>query len=250
VRSLFSIIKIGGSTLENLQPAFFKTLKNKIQNGEKVVIVHGGGPEINKKLQEAGLPVQIKDGIRITSKNALSCVKKALKDIANFNLVARLNQEGIKAVGLCGSENMLIQCDYLNEEKYGYVGKVKNVNTDILEKLLESGKVPVIASLGITDKGEEVNINADTAAGETASALLATSVCFVTDTSGIQIEGQEMDHLSVTELKQSIQDGHIYGGMIPKVEAVIKCLELNIEEVLITDQSLSGTRCYKEVLVL
>jgi acetylglutamate kinase len=250
VKNLLSVLKIGGSTLENLQPAFFNSLRNKIRNGEKIVIVHGGGPEINKKLQEKGLPVQMEDGIRITSPDTLSCVKEALKDIANKKLVKRLNKEGIQAAGLCGSENTLIQCEFLDEEKYGCVGKVKKVNTELLEKILESGKVPVIASLGVTENGDEVNINADTAAGETAAALSAVSVCFVTDISGIQVEGQKADQLTVTQLKQCINDGHIYGGMIPKVEAAMKCLNLNIDEVLITDQTLSGTRCYKEVLAI
>jgi acetylglutamate kinase len=248
VRNLLSVLKIGGSTLENLQPSFFQSLLIKIKNGEKVVIVHGGGPEINKKLQEKGLPIQMKDGIRITSPDTLSCVKAALKDIANAKLVERLNKEGIPAVGLCGSENTLIQCEFLDQEKYGSVGKVKKVNTDILNKVLVSGKVPVIASLGVTDNGEEVNINADTAAGETAASLSAISVCFVTDISGIQVEGQKAEQLTVSQLQQAIHNGHIYGGMIPKVEAAMKCLNLNIEEVLITDQTLSGTRCYKEVL--
>jgi acetylglutamate kinase len=250
VKNLLSVLKIGGSTLENLQPAFFNSLRNKIRNGEKIVIVHGGGPEINKKLQEKGLPVQMEDGIRITSPDTLSSVKEALKDIANTKLVKRLNKEGIQAAGLCGSENTLIQCEFLDEEKYGCVGKVKKVNTVLLEKILESGKVPVIASLGVTENGDEVNINADTAAGETAAALSAVSVCFVTDISGIQVEGQKADQLTVTQLKQCINDGHIYGGMIPKVEAAMKCLNLNIDEVLITDQTLSGTRCYKEVLAI
>lgn len=250
MRNLLSVIKIGGSTLENLQPSFFNSLRSKIHNGEKVVIVHGGGPEINKKLQEKGLPIQIKDGIRITPPEALSCVKAALKDTANKKLVERLNQEGIQAAGLCGSENTLIQCEFLDEEKYGRVGKVKKVNTELLEEILESGKVPVIASLGVTENGDEVNINADTAAGETAAALSAVSVCFVTDISGIQVEGQKADQLTVTQLKRGINDGHIYGGMIPKVEAAVKCLNLNVDEVLITDQTLSGTRCYKEVLAI
>jgi acetylglutamate kinase len=247
---MLSVLKIGGSTLENLHSAFFKSLDSKIQKGEKVVIVHGGGPEINKKLEENGLPIQMQDGIRITSSDTLYCVKEALKNTANTKLVESLNKEGIQAVGLCGSENTLIQCDFLNQQKYGYVGKVKKVNTDILEKLLESGKVPVIASLGITENGEEVNINADTVAGEMAAALSAVSVCFVTDISGIQIEGKKADHLTVNELKQGINEGFIYGGMIPKVEAAMKCLSLDIDEVLITDQTLSGTSCYKEVLAI
>ncbi|MCM3718778.1 acetylglutamate kinase [Fictibacillus phosphorivorans] len=244
-----SVLKIGGSTLENLQPAFFNSLHNKIHQGEKVVIVHGGGPEINKKLKEKGLPIQKKDGIRITSEEALSCVKTALMDEANNKLVDRLQQEGIQAVGLSGSENTLIQCEFLDQEKYGFVGKVINVNIVLLEELLIAGKVPVIASLGVTENGEEVNINADTVAGEAAAALSAESVCFVTDISGVQIEGKKADQLSVTELKQGIVDGHIYGGMIPKVEATVNCLNLNIKEVLIADQTLTGTRCYKEVLV-
>jgi acetylglutamate kinase len=242
------VIKIGGSTLADLQPAFFTSLQKKIQKGEKFVIVHGGGPEINKRLELAGLPIQIKDGIRITSSDTLSCVKVALKDVTNANLVARLTGEGIPAIGLCGSESNLIQCEYLDKKKYGFVGKVMRVNTDVLENLMNSGKVPVIASLGMTETGDEVNINADTVAGETAAALSAISVCFVTDTSGIHLDGVTANKLSVAQLLQGMNDGHIYGGMVPKVEAAMKCLDLDIEKVVITDQTLTGTTLFKEAV--
>jgi acetylglutamate kinase len=246
---LFHVLKIGGSTLANLQPTFFDHIKKRIQQGEKLVIVHGGGPEINKKLQEAGLPVQIKDGIRITTHETLSCVKVALKEITNATLVKRLNQEGISAVGLSGAEESLIQCDFLDQSQYGFVGRVKRVNTYIIEELLSKGKIPVIASLGVTDKEVTVNINADTAAGEIAAALSADSMYFVTDTSGIQLKGERADRLTVEAIHKGIAEGHIYGGMLPKVGAALKCLDLNIKEVLITDQSLTGTRLLKEVMV-
>ncbi|WP_310259021.1 acetylglutamate kinase [Fictibacillus barbaricus] len=242
------MIKIGGSTLANLQDTFFKSLQTRLQNGEKMVIVHGGGPEINKKLQEKGLPVEMKDGIRVTTQETLKCVKAALKTTTNANLVERLRKSDIQSVGLCGSENQLIQCEYLDKKKYGFVGKVKKVDTAIIKNDLENGKVPVIASLGITVDGDEVNINADTAAAEVASALSAVSVCFVTDTTGIQIKGQRANQLSISEIKDGMNDGQIYGGMVPKVEAAMKCLDLNIEEVVITDQTLTGTRVLKEVL--
>ncbi|WNB93924.1 acetylglutamate kinase [Bacillus sp. NEB1478] len=242
------MIKIGGSTLANLKDTFFTSLQSRLHNGEKIVIVHGGGPEINKKLQEKNLPVEMMDGIRVTSQNTLSCVKDALKNTTNANLVKRIKKSNIQAVGLCGSENQLIQCEYLNQEKYGLVGKVKQVDTAVIKSYLANGKVPVIASLGITEDGEEVNINADTVAGEVASALSADSVCFVTDTTGIQIDGKTANELSISEINDGMNDGQIYGGMVPKVEAAMKCLDLNIEEVVITDQTLTGTRVFKEVL--
>jgi acetylglutamate kinase len=248
VKHLYHVVKIGGSTLENLQDTFFTSLQQRIQRGEKIVIVHGGGPEINKKLQESGIEIQMKDGIRVTTEETLSCVKVALKNITNAKLVERLMNAGIQAVGLSGSGNKLIQCEYLNQEKYGLVGKVGQVNTALLDDYLRKGKVPVIASLGVTNTGEEVNVNADTVAGEVAAALSAISVCFVTDTTGIQIDGKTADLLSLTELEQGISDGQIYGGMVPKVEAVIKCLDLDIDKVVIADQTLSGTRCYKEAI--
>ncbi|MFG6497182.1 acetylglutamate kinase [Fictibacillus sp. UD] len=247
---MFHVIKIGGSTLADLQPAFFAVLKERVQQGEKIVIVHGGGPEINKKLKESGLPLEMKNGIRITTEKTLSCVKAALKDITNKNLVHVLNQKGISARGLCGSEQSLIQCDFLDKKQYGWVGRVKKVKTEIIENVLNSGKIPVIASLGITDDGETVNINADTAAGETAAALAAHSICFVTDTPGIQLNGKWADSLTVSEIQKNMIQGHIHGGMVPKVEAAIKCLDINIHEVLITDQTLSGTViASKEVMV-
>ncbi|MFC0235730.1 acetylglutamate kinase [Fictibacillus phosphorivorans] len=246
---MFHVVKIGGSTLANLQPAFFEVLKNRIQQGEKIVIVHGGGPEINKKLSESGLPLEMKNGIRVTSPESLSYVKTALKDITNKNLVERLNNEGISALGLSGAENSLLTCDFLDKENYGWVGSIQKVNTEIIQNVLDAGKVPVIASLGVTESGETVNINADTAAGETAASLSAESICFVTDTPGVSVLGEWMECLTIADIFTSIVEGHIKGGMVPKVEAAIKCLDLNIKQVRITDQTLSGTELLKEVLI-
>ncbi|MED1862143.1 acetylglutamate kinase [Fictibacillus nanhaiensis] len=246
---MFHVVKIGGSTLANLQPAFFDVLKNRIQQGEKIVIVHGGGPEINKKLSESGLPLVMKNGIRVTSPESLSYVKTALKDITNSNLVERLNNEGISAQGLSGEENSLLTCDFLDKENYGWVGSIQKVNTKIIQNILEAGKVPVIASLGVAESGETVNINADTAAGEIAASLSAESICFVTDTPGVRVLGEWMECLTIADIFTSIVEGHIKGGMVPKVEAAIKCLDLNIKKVRITDQTLSGTELLKEVLI-
>lgn len=246
---MFHVMKIGGSTLANLQSAFFEALKNRIQQGEKIVIVHGGGPEINKKLSESGLPLEMKNGIRVTSTESLSCVKTALKDITNTNLVERLNNVGISAQGLSGAENSLLTCDFLDKENYGWVGNVQQVNIEIIQKVLDDGKIPVIASLGVTESGETVNINADTAAGETAAALSAETICFITDTPGVSVNGEWMECLTITDILTSIVEGHISGGMVPKVEAAIKCLDLNIKQVRITDQTLSGTELLKEVLI-
>ncbi len=242
-------MKIGGSTLANLQPAFFDALKNRVQQGEKVVIVHGGGPEINKKLSESGLPLEMKNGIRVTSPESLSHVKTALKDITNTNLVERLNNEDISAQGLSGEENSLLTCEFLDKENYGWVGSIQKVNTKIIQNVLDDGKIPVIASLGVTNSGETVNINADTAAGETAAALSAESICFVTDTPGVSVNGEWMKHLTISHILKSIVEGHISGGMVPKVEAAIKCLDLDIKQVRITDQTLAGTELLKEVLI-
>ncbi|ANC78325.1 hypothetical protein ABE65_016580 [Fictibacillus phosphorivorans] len=246
---MFHVVKIGGSTLANLQSTFFDVLKNRIQKGEKIVIVHGGGPEINKKLRESGLPLEMKNGVRVTSPETLSCVKTALMDITNTTLVERLAGEGIAAQGLSGAEDFMLTCDFLDKENYGWVGNVQKVNTKAIHNVLEDGKIPVIASLGVTENGEMVNINADTAAGETAAALSAESICFVTDTPGVSVNGEWMKHLTISEILKSIVEGHISGGMVPKVEAAIKCLDLNIKQVRITDQTLSGTALQKEVLV-
>ncbi|MBN3556622.1 acetylglutamate kinase [Fictibacillus nanhaiensis] len=246
---MFHVVKIGGSTLANLQSAFFDVLKNRIQQGEKIVIVHGGGPEINKKLIESGLPLEMKNGVRVTSQESLSCVKTVLMDITNTKLVERLNREGIAAQGLSGAEDFMLSCDFLDKENYGWVGNVQKVNTKTIQNVLEAGKIPVIASLGVTENGETVNINADTAAGETAAALSAESICFVTDTPGVSVLGEWMKCLTISDILKSILEGHISGGMVPKVEAAIKCLDLNIKQVRITDQTLSGTELLKEVLI-
>jgi acetylglutamate kinase len=245
---LYSVIKIGGSTLANLQKSFFSSIRSKVQQGEKIVIVHGAGPEINKQLQTAGIPVQVKDGIRITCQETLEIVKNSLGNTANGALVERLKEEGIPAASLSGCEMNCIVCDYLEQEVYGFVGKVKYVDTSLIEKIIKAGQIPVIPSLGTTENGQAVNINADIAAGEIASALHAKHVCFVTDTQGVRINEETKQAVRPDQLDEWIKNGDIFGGMIPKVKAAMDCLKIGIPEVSITDQSLKGTYCYKEAL--
>jgi acetylglutamate kinase len=246
---LYCVIKIGGSTLADLQKTFFTSIKAKRLRGEKIVIVHGAGPEINKQLQIANIPVKVIDGIRVTDQETLSIVKDSLERTANPFLVERLREEGIPATGVTGDMNRLIICDYLDHDQYGFVGAVKKVETTILKQMTDAGEIPVLPSIGITCEGQAVNINADIAAGEIAAALSAGSVSFVTDTPGIKINGNIVKTAVPDQLKEWIKNGDIHGGMIPKVKAVTDCLDRGIHEVKISDQTMTGTTCFKEAIV-
>ncbi|WP_052474672.1 acetylglutamate kinase [Jeotgalibacillus soli] len=235
------VIKLGGSILEGLNEDFYRQLKKLQQEGYALAIVHGGGPAINRELKKRQVPTSTKDGIRITSKEAVSIVQSTLVGLVNPFLVHQLNSAGIKAIGLSGYDGGLLSCTYLNEEMYGSVGQINEVNTDLLHQFFSAGFVPVISCIGVTDNGEPLNINADTVAGKVAHALDAKSLLFVTDTPGIKLNEQPQELMTPEDVSQSIASGAIYGGMIPKVEAALSCLNDGIPSVQIVGHQLTGT---------
>jgi acetylglutamate kinase len=235
------VIKLGGSTLEGLNQAFYSNFKALQQQGFDIIITHGGGPAINRELEKQNISSNILNGIRITSSDAIDVVKSTLIGKVNPGLVSELNQAGIKAIGLNGFDGLLLESEFLDQETYGYVGKVKKVNTDLLETLCNNQIVPVIACVGATSGGQALNINGDTVASEVALAIGAESLLLVTDVSGIRIEGQYQKEASPNLIDQWIQQGHIYGGMIPKVQSALQVLDAGVPSVQIVDDQLIGT---------
>jgi acetylglutamate kinase len=235
------VIKLGGSMLEGLHNDFFKKFHELQSEGNDIIIVHGGGPSINAALQENAITSVIDNGIRVTCEKAISIVKDVLIGEVNTSLVHQLNHEGIEAIGLSGFDGKLLTCTLLNEKRYGFVGDIQAVNESLLEKLLAAGMVPVVSCIGATECGKPLNINADTVASKIALAVGATSLMFVTDTPGIMI-GNEVQHtVSSASIANWIEDGDIYGGMIPKVNAATACLDAGVPSVQIVDQYLEGT---------
>ncbi|MFC5602300.1 acetylglutamate kinase [Sporosarcina koreensis] len=243
------VIKLGGSMLEGLQSGFFQKLHEMQGEGKKIVIVHGGGPSINAKLLANSIESIIDNGIRVTCEKSIAIVKDVLVGEVNPSLVHKLNREGIEAIGLSGFDGKLLTCTLLDEERYGFVGDIMSVNEGLLEKLLDSGIVPVISCIGATDSGKPLNINADTVASKVALAIGATSLMFVTDTPGIEIGNAIQTAVAPGDIAIWIENGDIYGGMIPKVRAAVDCLDAGVPSVQIADQHLAGTTIgFEEVL--
>ena len=243
------VIKLGGSTLEQLNAEFFQNFKALQQQGYSVIITHGGGPAINRALAKAQIESQIIDGLRVTSEEMIHLVQGALVGEVNPYLVQQLNAAGIPAVGLNGFDHQLLQCEYLNKDLYQYVGEIKQVNTHILDVLTAAGIVPVVACLGTSFDGQALNINGDTVASQVALAVEAESLLLVTDVAGIRIEGEYQTEATEAIIEQWIEEEHIYGGMIPKVRGALACLHAGIPSVRIVNDTLTGTTILSEELV-
>ena len=243
------VIKLGGSTLEGLNDAFFSNFKKLQQQGYDIIITHGGGPAINRELEKQNVTSTTINGIRVTSEDAIGIVQSTLVGKVNPGLVHELNKAGITAVGLNGFDGNLLESEFLDKEAYGFVGKIKKVNTDLINSLIEQKIVPVISCIGATTDGQALNINGDTVASEVALAIGAESLLLVTDVAGIRIEGEYQQEATEELINQWISEGHIYGGMIPKVQGALQVLNAGIPSVQIVNDSLTGTTILSKELV-
>ena len=245
------VVKYGGNAMLN------EELKNKVLQdilflqyaGMRPVVVHGGGPEISRQLEQAGKKSEFVGGLRVTDAESAAIAEMALVGKINTDLVGRLNALGGKAVGLNGKDaNLLKAKKYLadvyengevNLVDIGFVGSVKEVNTDLINCLLDGGYIPVIAPTGVGDEGETYNINADVAAGAIAGALKAEKLLVLTDVRGIYSaypdESSFISTLTVEKAHELILKGSIDGGMIPKVRSCIKALSGGAKKTHIID---------------
>jgi len=239
------VIKCGGSTLTALPNAFFAEIAAFQKEGKQPVIVHGGGPAISQVLNKLGIHTEFVDGLRRTSEEVLDVVEMVLAGKINKEIVRRLTQNGAAAIGLSGTDGRLLAAEPVaNADRLGYVGEVTDVNTSLLEEVLAAGYIPVVAPVGLGSDNQRYNINADMAAGAVAAALGAEPFIVVTDVSGIAgtVDGEKKVLRTVTpsQIHGMIESGEIYGGMIPKVKAALKCLEGGVKEVVIVNGSEPG----------
>lgn len=234
------VIKIGGSTLANLSEAFIKSLKRRVAAGQNIIVVHGGGPNINEALAHQGIVSETIDGIRVTTPEMIATIRNILIGEVNSGLVGKINASGISAAGLSGFDGVFTS-DYLEQEIYGEVGVVTDVNALKFKLFLKGGIIPVVACIGTSATGGPLNINADTLAAGIASGVQAESLLLVTDTPGIKKDGVTVTAASEQDIRKWVANGIIYGGMIPKVQAALDCLEAGVKAVQITDDTLVGT---------
>jgi acetylglutamate kinase len=233
-----TVIKCGGSTMEQLPFAFFQTIAELQRAGKPLVIVHGGGPAINGMLQRLQISPQFVDGLRVTCEQTLEVVEMVLCGTINKQLVRKLSQAGGKAWGLSGIDGNMLTAKQ-TEKPLGWVGDIVGVDTSIPRTALEAGYVPVIAPVAVSADGEHrFNVNADVAAGAVAAALSAERLVMVTDVPGILQPTAAGDKKLLTEanaalIRDMIANGVIFGGMIPKVQAALDALSQGVKKVVI-----------------
>ncbi|WP_088548186.1 acetylglutamate kinase [Paenibacillus aquistagni] len=232
------VMKCGGSTLADLPDSFFEQLRNVQASGVVPVIVHGGGPAISDTLSKLGIETEFVHGLRKTSDEVLNVVEMVLAGSMNKQIVRRLNRVGASALGLSGTDGQLIQAQPVPQaEEIGFVGDVTYVEAALINGVMEMGYIPVIAPIGIDEAGQRYNINADTAAGAVAAHLGVKRLVVITDVAGIMkpVDGELtlLPVVTTEDIEKMIALGEIYGGMIPKVRAAMKCLEGGVTEVVI-----------------
>lgn len=233
------VVKYGGNAMinEELKQAVMQDLLLLNQIGVKVVLVHGGGPEISHGLKLIGKESQFINGLRVTDKETMDVVQQMLAGKVNKSLVALLKGKGI---GLCGLDGNMLLCEKLQTEyDLGFVGEIKSVDTTLLNFALDSGFIPVIATIGADEHGTAYNINADTAASEIAIALQAEKLVSMTDIAGLLMnkddESTLIPEVEISEVQMLIDKGIISGGMIPKIASCVDCVKAGVKESAIID---------------
>ncbi|PEA56241.1 acetylglutamate kinase [Bacillus pseudomycoides] len=226
------VIKCGGSMLARLGETFFQCMKQIAQMYD-VIVVHGGGPEIDAMLRKLSIPIEKKDGLRVTTAEVMKIVQMVLCGSTNKTFVSKLNEQKIEAIGLSGCDGRLLQVAPL-EAKFGFVGEVKFVRTTLLQCLLANQFIPVVAPVGVMD-GQLYNVNADTAAAAIATAINAEKLIFITDVDGVIDKEKLIEKANKQQLLELIDKGTITGGMIPKVKAALASLELGVKDVVIVN---------------
>lgn len=234
------VIKYGGNAMIN------EELKNSVMSdiilltlvGVKVVLVHGGGPEITEMLGKVGIESKFVNGLRVTDKDTIDIVQMVLAGKVNKSLVNHIERKGGKAIGLSGIDGHMLRAE-IKDANLGYVGNITKVNVQPILDVIEKGYIPVVSTLGCDKEGNVYNVNADTAAAKIAGALAAESLISLTDISGILKDVNDPDslisHIEVEEAKSLMDEGVISGGMIPKVECCVNAIDWGVRKVFIID---------------
>jgi acetylglutamate kinase len=247
------VIKIGGHAMVN-DEILEETVKDILLLyfvGIKPVVVHGGGPEISEKMEKLGLKPKFVEGLRVTDKETIEVVEMVLDGKINSKIVSMFIKNGGKAVGLSGKDGLLIVAEKKvmklkkgSEEAVvdlGFVGETKLVNPEILRILLDNGFIPVVSPVSADLEGNVYNLNADNVAGDIAGALKAKKLIMLTDVPGILRDVNDksslISRIKLSELEKLLEKGVIKGGMLPKVDAIVKALKGGVEKVHVIDGS-------------
>ncbi len=234
------VVKYGGNAMinEQLKNAVMRDIVLLWQIGIKVVLVHGGGPEISETLKKMNIPSEFVGGLRKTDRETVNVVQMVLAGKVNKDLVNLIENSGGKALGLCGIDGHMIEASVL-DEKLGYVGEITKIDVRPVTDTLAAGYIPVISTVGCDKDGNVYNINADTVAARIAGELKAKCLISMTDIRGILRDKNDESSLipvvHVSEAPQLMREGIISGGMIPKIDCCVEAIRRGVEKVFILD---------------
>lgn len=234
------VVKYGGNAMVNEQ------LKEMVMNdlvllstiGIKIVLVHGGGPEINKALDAMDIKSEFVDGLRVTTKETANVVQMVLAGKVNKDLVCQIGNLGGHAIGLSGMDGNMIKCKPL-DDKHGFVGEITELNTEVIEEVLANSFIPVISTIGYDENGNCYNINADTVAAAIAGQLKAEALISMTDIVGLLRDKDDdstlIHKVYISDTPALIAEGIISGGMIPKIDSMTQAIRRGVKKAFIID---------------
>lgn len=234
------VVKYGGNAMvsEDLKQQVMEDVVLLSLIGVKVVLVHGGGPEITDMLSRLGKKTEFVNGLRVTDKETVEIAQMVLAGKVNKTLVNLLSVKGGKAMGISGMDGHLIEAE-MKDPELGYVGRITNINIDPIADLLEKGYIPVVSTIGCDRDGNVYNVNADTAASYIAGAMRAECLISMTDITGVLQDKNNPDSLismiDLADAKALIESGIVAGGMIPKVECCVDAIRRGVKKVFIMD---------------
>jgi len=244
------VVKYGGNAMSDpaLEKSFARDVVLMKQVGMNPIVVHGGGPQIGSLLERLNIDSKFVDGMRVTDSATMDVVEMVLGATVNKHIVSLINTQGGQAIGISGKDGNLIQAkklafakknaDMLSSEiiDIGHVGEVENINTSVIELLVASDFIPVIAPIGAGKDGESYNINADLVAGKVAEFLHAEKLMLLTNVAGLQDKnGEVLTGLSAEVVSTLIENGTIYGGMLPKIECALSAVKAGVTSAHIVD---------------
>ena len=234
------VVKYGGNALinEDLKDAVMRDMVLLTTVGINVVLVHGGGPEINKMLGKIGVEAKFVDGLRVTDKEMVDVVQMVLAGKVNKDLVCKICNMGGHAIGLSGMDGNMIKCKPM-DDVHGYVGEIVDTNMDVINEVLANNFIPVVSTIGYDEQGNCYNINADTVAARIAGDLKAAALISMTDIVGllkdVNDESTKIQKVIISEIPALIADGIISGGMIPKIDSMTQAIRNGCEKAFIID---------------
>ncbi len=244
------VVKFGGHAMvdEKLAQQFARDMVMLKVCGLNPIVVHGGGPQINKMLDKLQVKPEFREGLRVTDNETMAIVEMVLAGSINKAIVASIQQAGGRAVGVSGKDgNLLIAERYTKQKKdpetgkmitidFGQVGEPARVNSEILTMIMKADAIPVVAPIGVGWDGDTYNVNADTAAGAIATATGAKRLLLLTDVAGVLDKNKQLiSELKIGDVPALIEEGTITGGMIPKIESAVAVVESGVEGVIILD---------------